>query len=74
MLRPTDVRVSKAGNGTISLQFTCLGPEELKALSECGVESKIQYMCLLTKRGENEGIEYDLKAGSTYEFRVRPVL
>ena len=73
-LRPTDVRVSKTGKGTISLQFTCLDPDVLKALSECGIENPIRYKCLLAKKGEKGGREYVLEAGSTYEFRVKPVL
>ena len=79
----------RLGKGTISLQFTCLGPDVLKVLSECGVKSQIRYKCLLAKKGESEGREFDLKAesdgsftftpsrieaGAAYEIRVKPVI
>ena len=89
VLRPTGVCASETGNDMVSLRFTVLGPDMLRALSECGTESTILYKCLLTKRGESEGREYSLKAegdgsftftpgslsaGATYGIRVRAVL
>ena len=59
---------------TVSLQFTCLGPDEMKILSENGAESQIKYKCLFTKRGENKGREFALDPGATYEFRVKAVI
>ena len=88
MLRPTDVHITKISEDAISLQFICLSPEELNALSECE-DCQIKYRCLLTKKGESKGREYDLKeksdenftftpnnleAGTAYEVRVKVVL
>ena len=63
----------ETNKGTVSLQFTCLGPDEMKILSENGDENKIKYKCLFTKRGENKGREFVLDPGATYEFRVKAV-
>ena len=64
----------ETNKGTVSLQFTCLGPDEMKILSENGDENKIKYKCLFTKRGENKGREFVLDPGATYEFRVKAVI
>ena len=89
LMRPTNLRVSKTSNGAISLQFTCLSPDEMKTLSENGDENHIKYKCLLTKRGENGDREFVLeKIGddcfkillmrldkkSTYGVRVKMIL
>ena len=89
LLKPTNVRVSKTSKGELSLQFTRLGPDEMKNLSENGDETPIKYKCLLTKKGENKDKEYPLReyygdsfaftpdsleAGATYEVRVKAVL
>ena len=74
LMKPTNLRVSETSKGAISLQFTCLGPDELKILSENGDENQIKYNCLLTKKGENEGREFFLDPGATYEFRVKAVI
>ena len=86
LMRPTDIHISKAINGEFSLRFTCIGPDEMWALFEHGIESKVRYKCLLSKRGENGGREYVLKkaegdcfkfspgsldAGATYSIRVK---
>ena len=89
LMRPTNLRVSGTNKGPITFQFTCLGPDEMRVLSENGAENHIKYKCLLTKRGENESTEYDLeKIGddcfnvllmsldkkSTYGVRVKIIL
>ena len=73
-MKPTNVRVSETSKGALSLQFTCLGPDEMKILSENGAENQVMYKCLLTKKGENEGREFFLDPGATYEFRVKAVI
>ena len=70
-LRPTGVRAVRIGKGAVSLQFTCLVPDAQKALSKCGIEDKIQYMCLLAKKGENEGKEYVLKEENDGSFTFK---
>ena len=60
-LKPTDICALRTGEGMVSLRFTCLGPDVLRVLSECEKDLSIQSKCLLTKRGENEGREYDLE-------------
>ena len=88
-LRPTGVRAARIGKEAVSLQFTCLVPDAQKVLSKCGIEDKIQYRCLLAKKGKSRGREYDLEeegdgsftfapngleAGAEYRVRVKAVL
>ena len=70
LMKPTNVRVSGTNKGAITFQFTCLSPDEMKVLSENGYESQIEYKCLLTKRGEDEGKEYALKSAGGDRFKL----
>ena len=72
-LRPTGVRATRIGKGAVSLQFTCLGPDEMKVLSACGVGDQIKYKCLLAKKGKSRGREYVLKEenGGSFTFKTK---
>ena len=54
-LKPTGVSATKVGKWKISLKFTCLSPDIMKALSELRIENQIKYKCLLAKKGERYG-------------------
>ena len=72
MLKPTGVRASKNENGTVSLRFTCLDPDVLKAHHERGNGNKVRYMCLFTKKGESEGGECALRKERDSSFTFTP--
>ena len=85
--KPSNVHIIRKNDGRVSVKFTHLTAEEMKVLSDFGIEDKIKYKCLLSKKGESEEQykEYLLKRednefilttdileyGATYDIRVK---